>query len=68
MARSVAYPQSGTFESDGPCPASHPVKIPQVMYETMYDTRKFNNKADWPADGSQPFLWSFGDKTGYGHQ
>jgi hypothetical protein len=27
----VAYPASGTFESGGPCPASHPVKIPQVM-------------------------------------
>lgn len=62
----VSYPASGTFESDGPCPATHPVKIPQVMYETIYDTRQFNNQADWPADGSQPFVWSFGDKTGYG--
>jgi hypothetical protein len=32
----------------------------------MYDTRAFNNKADWPADGSQPFYWSHGDNTGYG--
>lgn len=26
----------------------------------------FNNKADWPDDGSQPFYWSMGDRTGYG--
>jgi hypothetical protein len=62
----MSYPASGTFESGGACPASHPVKVPQVMYEVMFDTRQFNNQADWPADGSQPFYWSFGDKTGYG--
>jgi hypothetical protein len=36
------------------------------MYEIMMDTRAFNNKADWPEDGSQPFVWSQGDTTGYG--
>ncbi|CAK7236123.1 hypothetical protein SCUCBS95973_009499 [Sporothrix curviconia] len=62
----IAYPASGTFESGGACPSTHPVKIPQIMYEVMFDTRQFNNKADWPEDGSQPFFWSMGDKTGYG--
>ncbi|TPX16381.1 uncharacterized protein E0L32_004030 [Thyridium curvatum] len=62
----IAYPAQGTFETGGACPASHPVKIPQVMYEIMFDTRQFNNKAEWPADGSQPFVWSMGDNTGYG--
>jgi hypothetical protein len=33
----------------------------QLFYEVIWDTSKFNNKADWPADGSQPFVWSFGD-------
>jgi hypothetical protein len=61
----VSYPESGTFESGGPCPASHPIKIPQLLLETVWDTKAFNNKADWPADGSQPFVWSSGDKTGY---
>ncbi|RYP39861.1 hypothetical protein DL767_001980 [Monosporascus sp. MG133] len=61
----IAYPQ-GSFEMGSPCPASHPVKIPQVMYEIMFDTRQFNNKADWPADGSSPFYWSMEDNTGYG--
>ncbi|KAI0856448.1 hypothetical protein F4860DRAFT_493128 [Xylaria cubensis] len=66
-ASHVTYPSSGTFESNGPCPASHPVKIPQLFYEVIWDTTQFNNKADWPADGSQPFVWSFGDKSGYGN-
>ena len=57
----VAYPTSGNR-----CPASHPVTVPQVFYETYWDTRPFNNRAEWPADGSQPFVWSFGDRTGYG--
>jgi hypothetical protein len=33
----VAYPSVGTFESTGECPASHPVRLPQVMYEVMWD-------------------------------
>ncbi|KAF2729404.1 hypothetical protein EJ04DRAFT_589073 [Polyplosphaeria fusca] len=61
----VAYPESGTFESGGPCPSTHPVRIPQILLETVWDTRAFNNKADWPTDGSQPFVWSSGDPTGY---
>ena len=33
----VAYPSSGTFESVGPCPETHPVRLPQLMYEVMWD-------------------------------
>ncbi|KAL2270526.1 hypothetical protein VTJ83DRAFT_2710 [Remersonia thermophila] len=62
----VAYPSSGTFESGGPCPASHPVRIPQLFYEVIWDTRQFNDRSLWPEDGSQPFVWSYGDFTGYG--
>ncbi|KAI1488440.1 hypothetical protein F5X96DRAFT_685393 [Biscogniauxia mediterranea] len=62
----VAYPASGTFESGGACPSTHPVKIPQIMYEIMFDTRQFNDKAEWPEDGSLPWYWSMGDNTGYG--
>jgi hypothetical protein len=62
---SVSYPESGTFESQGPCPASHPVRTSQVMYEVIWDTSSFNDPADWPEDGSQPFVWSFGDESGY---
>ncbi|PQE15139.1 carbohydrate-binding module family 1 protein [Rutstroemia sp. NJR-2017a BVV2] len=62
----VAYPSSGTFESNGPCPATHPVKLPQLFFEVVWDTSKFNDKSLWPTDGSQPFVWSYGDPTGYG--
>ncbi|KAF2835759.1 hypothetical protein M501DRAFT_941151 [Patellaria atrata CBS 101060] len=62
----VAYPSSGTFESTGPCPASHPVRLPQVMYEVMWDTREFNKQELWPTDGSQPLVYSMGDPTGFG--
>ena len=34
--------------------------------QIVWDTSKFNNKAEWPADGSQPFVLSTGDNTGYG--
>jgi hypothetical protein len=57
----MSYPEYGSFESGGPCPASHPVRMGQLFYEVIWDTSKFNNKADWPEDGSQPFVWSFGD-------
>lgn len=36
------------------------------MYEVVWDTTPFNNKAEWPADGSQPFVLSTGDPTGLG--
>ncbi|CAG8951193.1 hypothetical protein HYFRA_00007940 [Hymenoscyphus fraxineus] len=57
----VAYPDRGA-----PCPATHPVEIPQVFIETIWDTGKFD-KSLWPEDGSQPFVFSQGDPTGYGH-
>lgn len=63
----VAYPSSGTFESNGPCPSTHPVKIPQLFFEVIWDTTKFNKKEMWPEDGSQPFVWSQGDQTGFGN-
>lgn len=33
----VAYPPKGTFDNNAACPSTHPVKIPQVMYEVMWD-------------------------------
>lgn len=63
----VSYPETGTFEEGGLCPVSHPVKIPQLFYEIVWDTTTFNDKAEWPEDGSQPFVWSYGDATGFGN-
>ncbi|KXX73392.1 hypothetical protein MMYC01_210351, partial [Madurella mycetomatis] len=63
----VSYPSSGTFERNGPCPSTHPVKIPQLFFEVIWDTTPFNSRDLWPEDGSQPFVWSQGDKTGFGN-
>ncbi|KAF2251560.1 hypothetical protein BU26DRAFT_518190 [Trematosphaeria pertusa] len=60
----MSYPETGTFESAGPCPSTHPVRTAQVMFEVVWDTKPFND-LEWPEDGSQPFVWSFGDATGY---
>lgn len=57
----VSYPASGSFETTGPCPSTHPVRLPQLMYEVMWDTREFNTPDLWPNDGSQPFVYSQGD-------
>jgi hypothetical protein len=52
------------FVNSGPCPASHPVMMPQLTYETVWDTTKFNNL--WKAGDPQPFVWSFEGSSGYG--
>ncbi|KAF2205682.1 hypothetical protein GQ43DRAFT_406966 [Delitschia confertaspora ATCC 74209] len=52
------------FSPAGPCPASHPVRMPQLAYETLWDTTQFNNM--WPKDGSNPFVLSYNDNKGYG--
>lgn len=59
-ASHVAYP-NGAYEMNAACPSTHPVKIPQLMYEVMWDTREFNDASLWPEDGSQPFVYSYGD-------
>lgn len=54
----------GAFQEAGPCPDSHPVRVPQLAYETMWNTTAFADM--WPKDGSQPFVWSYNDGHGYG--
>ncbi|KXX80586.1 hypothetical protein MMYC01_202709 [Madurella mycetomatis] len=60
------YTGRGGFVAHGACPSSHPVRMPHVALETMWDTRPFNDRSLWPEDGSQPFVWSYQDSTGYG--
>lgn len=63
----MAYPTSGpaTFLSlGGACPSTHPVRIPQLMYEVVWDTTKFNSL--WATGDPNPFYLSTGDNTGYG--
>ncbi|KAL7626037.1 hypothetical protein AAE478_002807 [Parahypoxylon ruwenzoriense] len=54
----------GGFREAGPCPSSHPKRMAQLAYETMWNTTGFNDM--WPKDGSQPFVWSYMDSKGYG--
>lgn len=56
---------AGIILMKGTCPSTHPVRMPLLFFETVWDTGKFNNM--WPTDGSQPFVLSMGDPTGYGH-
>ncbi|TEB21927.1 hypothetical protein FA13DRAFT_1766544 [Coprinellus micaceus] len=66
----MAYPTGpvdsrlGIIWHEGPCPATHPVKVPTILYEIAWDTAIF--KDDWPTDGSQPLIMSMGDPTGFG--
>jgi hypothetical protein len=58
-----------TIRSDGfmnapACPASHPVRTPQVTFETVWDTRQFNSL--WTSGAPNPFVWSFEGTGGYG--
>ncbi|KAI0155359.1 hypothetical protein GGR52DRAFT_577313 [Hypoxylon sp. FL1284] len=52
------------FTNAPACPASHPVRMPQVTYETVWDTRQFNSM--WPSGTPNPFVWSFEGTRGYG--
>ncbi|KAF2786558.1 hypothetical protein K505DRAFT_259637 [Melanomma pulvis-pyrius CBS 109.77] len=61
----VAYSPGSSALAGDKCPSTHPVRIPQVMYEIMFDTTQFNNPDYWK-DGKQPLVYSFGDATGYG--
>ncbi|SPO06469.1 uncharacterized protein DNG_09159 [Cephalotrichum gorgonifer] len=53
------------FTNAPACPASHPVRVPQVAFETVWDTTKFNHL--WTSGAPNPFVWSFeGAASGYG--
>ncbi len=45
------------FTNAAACPSSHPVRVPQVTFETVWDTSKFNSM--WKSGDPSPFLWSF---------
>lgn len=52
------------FQEALPCPTTHPVRVPQVAYETLWDTAQFNSM--WPAGAPNPFVLSYDDNHGYG--
>ena len=52
------------FTNAPACPATHPVRVPQVTFEIEWDTTVFNSLWD-PAKDKNPFVWSF-EGTGAG--
>jgi hypothetical protein len=59
-ASHMAYSPGGAVLAGAACPATHPIRVPQLMYEMQWDTRPFND-AKYFAGGKQPFVYSFGD-------
>jgi len=53
----VAYGQGSGANGGGACPSAFPVKLPQVMYELMWNVTSFADKSMWPAEGN-PFVYS----------
>lgn len=49
------------LDANGTCPTSHPAAIPQLTVESIWDTAAFP-ESEWPTDGTQPFVWSQGDR------
>ncbi|KAF2440173.1 hypothetical protein P171DRAFT_501176 [Karstenula rhodostoma CBS 690.94] len=62
----VAYAPGNSALAGDKCPSTHPVRIPQVMYEIMYDTSGAMSDPKYFQNGNQPLVYSFGDPTGYG--
>ncbi|KAF5311244.1 hypothetical protein D9611_013014 [Ephemerocybe angulata] len=66
----MTYPEGpvdpifGIIWNNGSCPATHPVKVPTVQYQVVWDTSPFKDM--WPTDGRQPLVLSNGDPTGFG--
>ncbi|KAI1424297.1 hypothetical protein F5Y12DRAFT_715442 [Xylaria sp. FL1777] len=54
----VAYSSGSGATGGGACPSTHPVKLPQIMYELMWDVHEFADSADFPTDGSNPYIYS----------
>jgi hypothetical protein len=54
----VAYSSGSGATGGGACPSTHPVKLPQIMYELMWDTHTFADSPDFPTDGTNPYIYS----------
>ncbi|KAI1498456.1 hypothetical protein F5X99DRAFT_412101 [Biscogniauxia marginata] len=54
----VSYSSGSGATGGGACPSTHPVKLPQIMYELMWNVTEFTNMPDFPTDGSNPYIYS----------
>jgi len=54
----VAYNTGGvSANGGGTCPSTHPVVLPQIMYEIMWNVSDFTTRSDWPTSGA-PYMLS----------
>ncbi|GAA5970240.1 hypothetical protein JCM11641_001633 [Rhodosporidiobolus odoratus] len=58
----VAYSAGET----GPCPSTHPTRIPTLFYEINYNTHSFEKHRSQAMNTHQPFVLANGDPTGQG--
>ncbi|KAF4556755.1 Hypothetical protein D9617_1g086360 [Elsinoe fawcettii] len=58
----MAYPLDNL--NNGPCPPTHPVRLPSLFHEIVYQTSQPQYK--WYSN-KQPFVLSNGDMSGYGY-
>merc|ERR1712054_145323 len=58
----MSYP-IGNYDN-GPCPASHPVRLISIFYEVIYSVDGFDNR--WWDENQHPFVFAQGDRTGFG--
>jgi len=56
----MAYSPGNAVLANANCPSTHPVRVPQLMYEMQWDTKAFNDPKYFTG-GKQPFVYSFGD-------
>ncbi|KFA60327.1 hypothetical protein S40285_07662 [Stachybotrys chlorohalonatus IBT 40285] len=57
----VAYSQgAGGANGGGNCPSTHPVRLPQIMYEIMWNVTEFSDRNMWPTDNRRPFVYAMG--------
>ncbi|KAH7107474.1 hypothetical protein BKA62DRAFT_683507 [Auriculariales sp. MPI-PUGE-AT-0066] len=50
---------------NGKCPDTHPVSLMTMFFEVTWDIKNFDSQWDPETDG-WPFVYSYGDPTGYG--
>ena len=62
----VSFPESGAY-NDGACPASHPVHLISIFFETIYQTGNYDSMWGEALNTTQPFVFAYGDPTGFGY-
>jgi hypothetical protein len=63
----VAYGSGSGANGGGPCPTTHPVKLPQIMYELMWDTKQFvADKSMWPEGNPYSYSMGLGGSAAHG--